>query len=173
MLTFIAILFYKNPSKGIYGVFMARDLSSDFLTGSKKEETQLSTAEIVKRALVPRKLNPSERLSKLVKTHITKIEKQMENGDLPKPSPYFYTASVLSVLEERLRVSSSTITKNYEKHSVLAQLITFERATIKDCLNGGYAGGENSMTHKLYAQLKQNGTTFVKPSASAPSLKVA
>ena len=152
---------------------MARDLSRDFSSENEKEETQLSTAEIVKRAVEPKKLNPSERLSKLVKTHITKIEKQIEKGDLPKPSPYFYTASVLSVLEERLRVSSSTITKNYEKHSVLAQLITLERAAIKDCLNGGYAGGENSMIHKLYAQLKQNGTTFVKPEPSQPCLRAA
>jgi len=104
-------------------------------------------------------LTPQQRLTKLIKTAITRIEGGLASSD-DSSHAYFHASAVLKELRNRLQ---HTAGKN--GYSVFKQLILNEISEIDDCLDSGCVGGSDSRAGKLYATLKSSGTVFV---ASTP-----
>jgi len=113
-------------------------------------------------------MNPKQRLSKLVKTQITKIEKSFHDSDRPL-HPKFEAMGVLQALHGSLLSSQKEITRGFRTHTVLAQLVSNELSEIARVVDYGCFVKADTLLNDL----KSKGSTFKSPPICAKALEVA
>lgn len=102
-----------------------------------------------------KRLSPQSRLSRLVRSKVRQIENTLRDNE-DRPTPYFWSRTVLSELSRELKKSHHNQTKGYKRYTLFGQLIANEIAAINRCVEGCC----KNQADKLYEDLKSKGTSF-------------